>query len=169
MKSMSSVFPLVLIITGCTQHMQSTAVLRTITIPDSYVLQFIVSDPLARKGSEFLVSMDVPRDKNHLTLASYLNEERARTLHEFHGSSLMDFNIELEDYRFDSTDSVSGQLNVERLYPYRAHWSMPIGLAVGTRVKRTLEAPRQEPVTIQFWLKDTAELAAYEHTVDTRR
>ncbi len=80
----------------------------------------------------------------------------------------MDFNIELVDYQFDATDSISGQLNVERQYPYRACWSMPIGFTVGTRVKRTLEAPRQEPVTIEFWLKRTAEVAAFE-PVDTRR
>ena len=160
MKSVSSVFPLVLIITGCTQHMQSTPIRRT--IPDSYLLQFIVSHPLATNATEFMATMDLPRDKNHITLASYLNEERARMLHEFYASSLMDFNIELVDYRFDSTDSVSGQLNVERQYPYRAHWSMPIGFTVGTKVKRTLEAPRQNPVTIEFWLKDTPELAFYE-------
>ena len=162
MKSMSSVFPLVLIITGCTQHNETQVTVERITIPDSYVLQFIVSEPLAAKKTDFMVSIDLPRDKNHKTLAICLNDEAARTRHEFYGSSATDFSIELVDYRFNSTDSVSGQLNVERQYPYRAHWSMPIGFTVGTKVKRTLEAPRQNPVTIEFWLKDTPELAAYE-------
>ena len=168
MKSMSSVFPLVLIVAGCTQNTETQVMVERKTMPDSYVLQFLVHDPLATKARVFSVSMELPRDENHMKLGSYLNEERARTMHEFYGSSLMDFNIELVDYRFDSTDSVSGQLNVERQYPYRAHWSLPICFTVGTTVNRTLEAPRQEPVTIVFWLKDTAELAAFE-PVDTRR
>ena len=81
MKSVSSVFPLVLIVTGCTQHVQSTVEWKT--IPDSYVLQFIVRDPLATKASEFLVSIELPRDEHLMKLGSYLNEERARTMHEF--------------------------------------------------------------------------------------
>ncbi len=70
MKSVSSVFPLVLIATGCTQHMQPSMEWKTRTIPDSYVLQFLVRDPLATKASGFSVSMELPRDEDHMKLGS---------------------------------------------------------------------------------------------------
>ncbi len=157
MKSLLSAFALMLIVVGCTQHTETHVMTVRKTVPDSYVLHFRVDDELAKKsGTEFSVRMSIPRDDNHIRLGGYITEEQARKAHEFYGSSLLDFNVALVDYQFDTDSSVSGQLNVTRQYPYRAHWSMPIRFTVGTAVKRVLEAPRQKAVTFVFTLHEAA-------------
>lgn len=168
MKSMSSIFPLVLIVAGCSQHTRTQVILEPRTIPDSYVISFLVRDPLATSRGTFFVSMDLPRDRNHMILGRHRAKEQARKTHEFYGSGLMDFNVELVDYRFDSPNSVIGQLNIQRQYPYRAHWSLPFCFTEGTTVKHMLEAPYQKPVTIEFSLERKAEVAAYRDAADTR-
>ena len=154
MRSLWSACPLILIASGCTYHTETHVLMTRKTIPDSYVLQFHVDDELAKEGRSFMVYMPIPRDDHQIKLGSYLNEDRARMAHELYGSSLLDFNIELVDYRFDSDGSISGQLNITRQYPYRAHWSMPIGFTVGSTVKRILETPRQKAVTLVFTLHE---------------
>lgn len=51
------------------------------------------------------------------------------------------------DYRVEG-DRVGGQLHINRFHPYRAYWSMPLELAEGESVSRTLHAPGGESMTM---------------------
>ncbi len=71
-------------------------------------------------------------------------------------ASLSDFRLDFR-HQIDDQDSIVGELDIDRFYPYRAHWSKHIEGQLGKAIPIELDADGHERVVLELKVSRIAE------------